>query len=125
MNPPSATPAYDSHASPTTAPPAPASAPPEGTRAADRELLRRMAAGDEGALGELYDRWQPLLHSLAMQVLGDADDAEEVLEETFWQAWRQAGRYDESRGAVSTWLTTMVRSRALDRARARRRVKED
>ena len=91
----------------------------------DVELVCSMARGDEQALGMLYDRWQPLLFSVAVQVLGDADDAEEVLEETFWQAWRQAGRYEPARGAVSTWLTMMVRSRALDRARARRRLREE
>lgn len=91
----------------------------------DRDLVRRMAAGDESALGTLYDRWSPLLHSLALRVTGDAGDAEEVVEETFWQAWRQAGRYEASRGGISTWLTMMARSRALDRVRARRRVRED
>jgi RNA polymerase sigma-70 factor (ECF subfamily) len=91
----------------------------------DGGLVGRMAQGDEQALGVLYDRWQPLLFSVAVQVLGDVDDAEEVLEETFWQAWRQAGRYEPGRGAVSTWLTMMVRSRALDRARARRRLREE
>ncbi len=91
----------------------------------DAALVRRMAAGDESALGLLYDRWSPLLHSVARRILSDPDDAEEVLEETFWQAWRQAGRYEEGRGGVSTWLTMMVRSRALDRVRARGRVREE
>lgn len=84
-----------------------------------------MADGDETALGALYDRWITLVHSLAVHLLRDAQEAEEVVEETFWQAWRQAARYDASRGAVSTWLTTIARSRALDRLRARRRVREE
>jgi RNA polymerase sigma-70 factor (ECF subfamily) len=88
-------------------------------------MIRRMAAGDESALGELYDQWLTLVHSIAVQMLRDAREAEEVVEEAFWQAWRQAGRYDASRGAVSTWLTTIVRSRALDRLRARRRAREE
>ena len=92
---------------------------------ADRELVRRMAAGEEAALGALYDRWASLVYSLVMHLLGDADEAEEVVEETFWQAWRQATRYEASRGAVSTWLTTIGRSRALDRLRARRRLREE
>lgn len=85
----------------------------------DAELLRRMAAGDESALGALYDRWAPLVHSVVLRVVGDADDAEELVEETFWQAWRQAGRYDARRGAISGWLVVMARSRALDRVRLR------
>jgi len=92
---------------------------------ADRALVRRMAAGDEAALGELHDRYAPLLHSVLLRMLGDAEDAEEVLEETFWQAWRQAGRYQEGRGGISTWLVMMARSRAVDRVRSRRRFREE
>jgi RNA polymerase sigma-70 factor (ECF subfamily) len=92
---------------------------------ADRELVTRMAAGDEAALGTLHDRFAPLLHAVVMRIVGDADDAEEVLEETFWQAWRQAARYEEGRGGIGTWLVMMARSRALDRIRSRRRFREE
>ena len=91
----------------------------------DRELVRQMSASEEQALGIFYDRWAPLVHSLVIHLLDDAGEAEDVVEETFWQAWRQASRYDQSRGSVSTWLVTIARSRALDRARSRRRRKED
>jgi RNA polymerase sigma-70 factor, ECF subfamily len=91
----------------------------------DLDLLRRMAAGDEHALGALYDQWAPRVHALVLRMLGDADEAEEIVEETFWQAWRQAGRYVAERAAVSTWLMTICRSRALDRLRSRRRSRED
>ncbi|MEW5927495.1 MAG: sigma-70 family RNA polymerase sigma factor [Gemmatimonadota bacterium] len=88
----------------------------------DCELVRRIASGDEAALGALYDRWSTLVHSVAVQLTADLDDAAEVVEEVFWQVWRQAERYREARGAVSTWLTTIAWSRAMDRARTRRRV---
>jgi RNA polymerase sigma-70 factor (ECF subfamily) len=84
-----------------------------------------MAVGDEQALGALYDRWATTVHTLAYYLLGQADEAEDAVEETFWQAWREAGRYDASRGAVPTWLSTIGRSRALDRLRARRRRAEE
>lgn len=84
-----------------------------------------MSATEEQALGILYDRWAPLVHSLVVHLLEDASEAEDVVEETFWQAWRQASRYDPSRGSVSTWLVTIARSRALDRARGRKRRKEE
>jgi RNA polymerase sigma-70 factor (ECF subfamily) len=92
---------------------------------ADRELVRRMAAGDEAALGELHDRHSALLHAVVLRIVGDRHDAEEVLEDTFWQAWRQAGRYEEGRGGISTWLVMMARSRALDHLRGRRRFREE
>lgn len=87
----------------------------------DRVLLRRMADGDEAALAELYDLWTERVHTLAFWILRDADDAEDVVEETFWQAWRTANRYDGHRGTGSTWLMLIARSRALDRLRNRRR----
>jgi RNA polymerase sigma-70 factor (ECF subfamily) len=58
-------------------------------------------------------------------LLKDADEAEDVVEETFWQAWRKASSYEPSRGAVSTWLLTIGRRRALDRLRAKGRRREE
>lgn len=81
-----------------------------------------MAAGDESALAALYDRWAGRIHSVAFWILADADEAEDVVEETLWQAWRTAARFDPSRAAPSTWLMMMARSRAVDRLRRRRRT---
>ncbi len=81
-----------------------------------------MADGDEAALALLYDQWSQRVHNLAFWILKDGDEAEDVVEETFWQAWRTASRYDERRGGASTWLLMIARSRALDRLRARRRL---
>ena len=64
------------------------------------------------------------MHGVVARVLRQPDDVEDVVEETFWQAWRQASRFDPTRGAVQTWLLTIARSRALDRARALRRRRE-
>lgn len=87
----------------------------------DAALLRRMADGDESGLAALYDRWVERIHTVAYWILNDADEAEDVVEETFWQAWRTAVRYDGARSAGSTWLVMIARSRALDRLRAQRR----
>ncbi len=87
----------------------------------DAALLRRMADGDESALAALYDRWVERVHTVAYWILQDTDEAEDVVEETFWQAWRSAARYDGARSAGSTWLVMIARSRALDRLRAQRR----
>ncbi len=84
----------------------------------DHRCIERMAAGDSGALAELYDRYSDLLYSLAVRIVGGASDAEEALQDTWMQAWRNAASYDASRGAVGAWLVTIVRSRALDRLRS-------
>jgi RNA polymerase sigma-70 factor (ECF subfamily) len=95
------------------------------SNAEDVALIRRMCDADETALGALYDRWARSLYSLVFHLLKDADEAEDVVEETFWQAWRKASSYEPSRGAVSTWLLTIGRRRALDRLRAKSRRKEE
>jgi RNA polymerase sigma-70 factor, ECF subfamily len=86
---------------------------------ADRSTLERMAAGDDGALAELYDRHGRLVYSLALRIVRDQRDAEEVVQDVFAQAWRQSGRYSAGRGSVIAWLMTLTRSRALDRVRGR------
>lgn len=91
----------------------------------DHALIRRVAAGDESAFSALYDRWQRVVSALADRILADADEADDVVEETFWQAWRGAAQYDASRGSVQTWLLTIARTRSLDRLRARRRRREE
>ena len=91
---------------------------PERT-ADDMALVRRLVDRHPEALGELYDRFAPLLLAITRRILGSAADAEEVLQEAFLQAWNQADRYDSSRSSVSTWLVLIARSRALDRLRQR------
>ena len=93
---------------------------PRQTREADENAMRRMATGDGGALSELYDRYGRAMFSLAVRILRDQSDAEEIVQDVFAQAWRQAARYDTTRGAVVAWLLMMTRSRAIDRLRARR-----
>jgi len=98
--------------------------PPEAHRGepTDADLVARVAARDQTALGELYDRHARMLLALARRVLGGLEDAEEVLQEVFLQVWKQAGRYDGSRSSVTTWLVLITRSRAIDRLRSRQVV---
>ncbi len=99
----------------------PTGAPAESARRGVdcKALLERLAGGDQSALAALYDATSRLVYGLALRILGDPADAEEVTLDVYTQAWRQVGRYDASRGDALTWLLTLTRSRAIDRLRSR------
>jgi RNA polymerase sigma-70 factor, ECF subfamily len=82
------------------------------------ELIARTAQGDHAALALLYDRTSPWVYGMAMKILGDCGAAEEVTLEVYTQIWRQASLYDAQRGTPAGWLTTLARTRAIDRFRA-------
>ncbi len=86
----------------------------------EADLIARIAAGDREAFATFYDLHASVLFGYCVRILKDARDAEDVLQETFVQAWRDAGRFDPGRSAVRGWLFTIARSRALDRWRSRR-----
>ena len=90
------------------------------TADADQSAVVRMAAGDQAALAEFYDRHGRAVYSLAFRILRDQRDAEEVVQDVFAQAWRESARYNTRRGSVMAWLMTLTRSRAVDRLRGRR-----
>jgi len=86
----------------------------------DRLIVERMARGDAAALAELYDRHGRVVFSLAVRILSDHGDAEDLTQDVFAEAWRNAARYDPSRGVVAAWLLVTTRTRAIDRLRGRR-----
>ncbi len=88
-----------------------------GERPTDGELMRRMAAGDETALAELYDRHGRLVMGVALAVVGDRAIAEEVTLDVFLRGWQNAAAYDPALSKVPTWLTRLARNRAIDRLR--------
>jgi RNA polymerase sigma-70 factor (ECF subfamily) len=94
-------------------------ATPSGRVVSDQTLLGRLQAGDEGALGALYERYAPLLYSLALRVVGDRHLAQEVIQDTFLRCWDRAERYDPARGPVPAWLIGVTRHRAIDVLRSR------
>lgn len=86
---------------------------------ADAESLSGIAKGQPRALGEFYDRHAGVVYALAIRMLKDAAEAEEVVQDVFVQVWRHAKKYDVTRASARGWLLMMTRSRAIDRIRAR------
>lgn len=80
-------------------------------------LVARIAQGDAKALAELYDATSGRIFAMARGITRNARCAEEVTEDVYWQAWRQALRFDPQRGSVVAWLLALARSRALDHLR--------
>lgn len=81
-------------------------------------LLGQMSRGDQSAMGTFYDTTNRLVFGLVLRILNDRSTAEEVMIDIYAQVWRQAATYDKSRGTPLAWLTTIARSRALDRLRS-------
>jgi RNA polymerase sigma-70 factor (ECF subfamily) len=102
---------------------APVEPPPATVDAALDAALRGWVAGvarrDEAAFAELYNATVHRAWSVAMRIVRQREAAEEVVEDCFWQVWREAERFDAARGRVLTWILTICRSRALDYLRRR------
>jgi RNA polymerase sigma-70 factor (ECF subfamily) len=91
-------------------------------RERDKELLRRMSLGDEKALEELMGHWSRPVFSLALRIVGNQVAAEEVVQDVFYKAWKNAKVFEDQRGAFSSWILTMTHHSAIDslrRARSR------
>ncbi len=87
----------------------------------DEELIGRLARGDLEALEELYRRYARPVFSLALRVLGDGPEAEEVTQDVFERAWRHARSYDQARGRAATWLLSMAHHVSVDALRRKQR----
>lgn len=94
--------------------------PPDGSLS-DVACIARLVAGDERALGVLFDRHGAMAFGLASAMTHDPADAEEVVADAFAQVWRSASNFDQTRGSVAAWLATIVRTRALDLLRSQKR----
>jgi RNA polymerase sigma-70 factor, ECF subfamily len=86
----------------------------------DTALVSAIRSGDQGAMGLLYDRYSPIVYSVALRVLGDTGAAEDVLQDVFMRLWRNPGSFDASRGSLGAWLAVISRNRAIDALRKRR-----
>lgn len=93
--------------------------PPRRTEdpAADAELVRRVKAGDRGAIDDLYERFRRPAFALARRVLADDTLAEDVLQDVFLAVWKDPGAFDGARGSFASWLLAMVHHKAVDAVR--------
>ena len=91
----------------------------QAASAIDPKLLARVVKGDQQAFSQLYDQSNTLLYSMALRILGNREEAAELLQEVYLEVWRKVARYDVGRGTPIAWLITLTRSRAIDRLRAR------
>lgn len=89
--------------------------------ALDAKALARILAGDESGLTELYDRHAPFAFGVALKIVRDHDEAEDVVHDAFVAIVERADQFRADRGSVAAWLVTAVRNLALDRARRRTR----
>ena len=88
-------------------------------------LIERIAQRDQRALEALYDATSGRIHGLVLRITQQRALAEEAVEDTFWQVWRQAPRFDSARGRPITWLLAMARTRAIDALRRDERFQHD
>jgi RNA polymerase sigma-70 factor (ECF subfamily) len=86
----------------------------------DLGLLTRLQSGDQEAMVVLFDRYAPMVYSVALRVLKDAGEAEDVMQEIFVQLWRQPGTFVSGRGTLGAWLAVVARNRSIDVLRRRK-----
>lgn len=86
----------------------------------DEALIYLVAQQHREALGELYDRYNRLVYSLALYMVGDSSAAEEITQDAFTRLWAQAASYRPEQAKVKTWLVTITRNRAIDELRRRK-----
>ena len=87
----------------------------------DALLLRRMADGDKAAFADLYDRFSRPLYATALRIVSDPAEAQDITHDAFLTLWEKAAVFQSDRGSAFAWAVTLVRNRAIDRVRTRRR----
>ena len=85
------------------------------------DLLARVALGDRDAFNRLYTLTSAKLYGAALRITGQEDQAQDVLQEAYVSIWKNAGGYRSGVAAPMTWMSTIVRNRALDRLRRNKR----
>lgn len=94
----------------------------EGMRAPsdDAGILARVRMKDQLAMTELFDRYGRMLYSVAFRVVQDSTQAEDIMQDVFFQLWQNPGAFATGKGSLGAWLAVVVRNRAIDAIRKRR-----
>jgi RNA polymerase sigma-70 factor (ECF subfamily) len=88
--------------------------------ASDAELMERVCAQDQMAMADVFDRYGSLVYSVALRVLRDPAQAEDVMQEIFFQVWKSPQSFVQVRGSLGAWLAVVARNRAIDSLRRRK-----
>lgn len=91
-----------------------------GTAGGEQSLIDRVRVREQQAMTEIFDRYSGLVYSVALRVLKDSGQAEDVTQEIFFQLWRNPDSFSSSRGSLASWLLVVARNRAIDHLRRRR-----
>jgi RNA polymerase sigma-70 factor (ECF subfamily) len=87
----------------------------------DEQLIEKVAQGDRSAFIAIYDRFSTPLYSLAIKMLANETEAEDLLQEVFLSVWNKASTFRADRGSAFSWVVAQLRNRAIDRIRSRHR----
>lgn len=88
----------------------------------DATLLQRVRQGDQRAMAEVFDRYGRAVYSVALRILKDTGHAEDVMQEIFFQIWRNSDSFVQGRGSLGAWLVVVARNRSIDMLRRRKPV---
>ena len=100
-------------------------APQTESSTSDWALIVKVVARDESALAAIYDRYSGMVFSVLMRVLRDLETAEELMQDVFYQLWRNASRFDPARGSLPGFLLVAARNRAISKLRRRKATEAD
>jgi RNA polymerase sigma-70 factor, ECF subfamily len=98
--------------------------PPDERQQTDARLMQGISTGDKQSFAQLYDRFSGPLYGAALHILHDPTEAQDIVHDAFVTLWEKASTFDPSRGSAFSWVITLVRNRAIDRVRMRRRRAE-
>ena len=84
-----------------------------------QDLIKLLQQGDNEGYGKLYDNYAPMLFGIICRIVGEKEDAENLLQDCFVKIWRNIGQYDAAKGRFATWLINIARNTAIDFTRSK------